>query len=104
MENETVNPLKTPGDNCEHHDGHGTQQLSVVCAIVMLLAFWVDQTPQRCCAFCRAVWAKLGSKRLLWARMRALFYADAFAALRQRFATLWSGFKKSSPMLAMDAS
>jgi hypothetical protein len=41
----------------------------------MMLAFLVDQTQQLCCALFRAVWAKLGSKRLLWERMRALFYS-----------------------------
>jgi hypothetical protein len=74
MENETCNTLKNQGDNFEHNYGHGKQNLSVVFATMMLLAFLVDQTPQLCCALCRAVWAKLGSKRLLWERMRALFY------------------------------
>jgi hypothetical protein len=27
-----------------------------------------------CCALFQAVWARLGSKRMLWERMRALFY------------------------------
>jgi hypothetical protein len=40
--------------------------LSVVFATVMILALLVDQTEQRCCALFQAVWAKLGSKRLLW--------------------------------------
>jgi hypothetical protein len=64
-ENETCNTLKNQGDTFEHHDGHGPQNLSVVFAMVMRLAFVVDQTQQRCCPFCRAVWATLGSKRLL---------------------------------------
>jgi hypothetical protein len=74
MENETCNTLKNQGDNFEHNYGHGTQNLSVVFAIVIMLAFLVDQTQQLCCALFQAVWAKLGSKRLLWERMRALFY------------------------------
>ena len=45
------------------------RNLSVVFAMVMLLAFLVDQTQQLCCALFQAVWAKLGSKRLLWERM-----------------------------------
>ena len=70
--NETFNPLKNQGYHFEHHDGHGQQNLSVVCALLMLLAFWVDQTQQRCGALFQAVWTTLGSKRLLWERMRAL--------------------------------
>jgi hypothetical protein len=74
MENETFKTLKNQGDHFEHNDGHGTQNLSVVCAMVMMLAFLVDQTQQRCCALFQAVWAQLGSTRLLWERMRALCY------------------------------
>ncbi len=46
----------------------------MVLAMLLKLAFGVDQTQQRCCGLVQAVWAKLGSKRLLWERMRALFY------------------------------
>jgi hypothetical protein len=74
MENATFNTLKNQGYNFAHHDGHGQQNLSVVFAMLMLWAFLVDQAQQRCCALWQAVWTKLGSKRLLWERMRALFY------------------------------
>ena len=83
--NETCNTLKNQGYNFEHNYGHGTQNLSVVFAVVMMLAFLVDQTQQLCCALFRAVWTKMGSKRLLWERMRALFYDYAFASMRQLF-------------------
>jgi len=73
--NETCNTLKNQGDNFDHHYGHGEQNLSGVLAVLMRLAFLVDQTQQRCCALLRAVWEKLGSNRLLWERMRALFFA-----------------------------
>jgi Transposase DDE domain len=73
IENETFNTLKNQGYNFEHNDGHGAQHLSVVFATLRMLAFLVDQTQQRCCALFQAVWAKLGSKRLRWERMRALF-------------------------------
>ena len=33
-----------------------------------------DLVMEICCALFRAVWRKLGSKRLVWERMRALFY------------------------------
>ncbi len=104
IENETFNTLKNQGYNFEHNYGHGEQNLSVVFATVMMLAFLVDQTQQLCCALFQAVWAKLGSKRLLWERMRALFYDYAFASMRQLFEALWYGFKKSSPIVAIDSS
>jgi hypothetical protein len=80
--NETFNTLKNQGYHLEHNDGHGEQHLSVVFATLMMLAFLVDQTQQRCCALCRAVWTKLGSKRLLWERMRALFYTRSSSFFR----------------------
>src|ERR687885_713851 len=104
IENETFNTLKNQGYNFEHNYGHGTQNLSVVFAMLMTLAFLVDQTQQLCCALFQAVWAKLGSKRLLWERMRALFYDYAFASMRQLFEALLYGFKKSSPIVAINSS
>ncbi len=104
IENETFNTLKNQGYNFEHNYGHGMQNLSVVFAMLMMLAFLVDQTQQLCCALFRAVWAKLGSKRMLWERVRALFYDYAFASMRQLFEALFDGFKKSSPIIAIDSS
>ena len=99
IENETFNTLKNQGYNFEHNYGHGEQHLSVVFALLRMLAFLVDQAQQLCCALFQAVWAKLGSTRLLWERMRALFYDYAFASMRQLFEALWYGFKKSSPLV-----
>jgi hypothetical protein len=104
IENETFNTLKNQGYNFEHNYGHGEQHLSVVFAMLMMLAFLVDQTQQLCCALLQAVWAKLGSKRLLWERMRALFYDYALQSMRQLLETLWYGLKKLQPLLAVDSS
>jgi hypothetical protein len=104
IENETFNTLKNQGYHFEHNYGHGTQNLSVVFAMVMLLAFLVDQTQQLCCALFQAVWAKLGSKRLLWERMRALFYDYALVSMRQLLEALLHGLKKSPPIFASDSS
>lgn len=104
IENETFNTLKNQGYNFEHNYGHGAQHLSVVFAMLMMLAFLVDQTQQLCCALFQAVWAKLGSKRLLWERMRALFYDYALASMRQLFEALLYGFKKARPLIGTDSS
>jgi Transposase DDE domain len=104
IENETFNTLKNQGYNFEHNYGHGEDNLSVVFAMLMMLAFLVDQTQQLGCALFQAVWTKLGSKRRLWERMRALFYDYAFASMRQLFEALLYGFKKSSPLVAVDSS
>ncbi len=104
IENETCNTLKNQGYHFAHTYGHGTQHLSVVCATIMMLAFLVDQTQQLCCALFRAVWAKLGSKRLLWERMRALFYDYALRSMRHLLETLFYGLKKLQPLWAVDSS
>jgi hypothetical protein len=104
IENETCNTLKNQGYNFEHNSGHGEQHLSVVFARVMLLAFLVDQAQQLCCALFQAVWAKLGSKRLLWERLRALFYDYALESMRQLLEALFYGLKKSKPILVVDSS
>ncbi|HEY5869577.1 MAG TPA: hypothetical protein VI542_29115 [Candidatus Tectomicrobia bacterium] len=44
IDNETFTTLKNQGYNFEHNYGHGEQHLSVVFAIVRMLAFLVDQT------------------------------------------------------------
>jgi len=103
-ENETFNTLKNQGYNFEHNYGHGTHNLSVVFAVVMMLAFLVDQTQQLCCALFRAVWTKMGSKRLLWERMRALFYTYRLDSMREVWAALLYGFEKSPPVVYLDTS
>ena len=104
IENETFNTLKNQGYHFEHNYGHGEQHLSVVFATLMMLAFLVDQTQQLCCALFRAVWAKLGSKRLLWERMRALFYSYALTSMRELWEALWYGYERHRPLLRTDTS
>jgi hypothetical protein len=104
IENETFNTLKNQGYHFEHNYGHGEQYLSVVFAMLMMLAFLVDQAQQLCCALFRAVWTKLGSKRMLWERMRALFYDYALTSMRQLFEALLYSFQKSSPLVTIDST
>jgi hypothetical protein len=103
IENETFNTLKNQGYNFEHNYGHGEQNLSVVFAAMMMLAFLVDQTQQLCCALFRAVWAKLGSKRLLWERLRALFYDYHLESMRELLEALLYGYQKHRPILITDS-
>ena len=104
IENETFNTLKNQGYHFEHNFGHGYQHLSVVFAVLMMLAFFVDQVQQLCCPLFQAVWAKLGSKRRLWERLRALFYDYALESMRQLFEALFYGLKKPAPVFAVDSS
>ncbi len=74
IENETFNTLKNQGYHFEHNYGHGNQNLSVVLAMLMMLAFLVDQTQQLCCPQFAAAWKKCISKRALWERVREIFH------------------------------
>jgi hypothetical protein len=47
--------------------------------------------------------AKWGSKRLLWEKMRAYFYAYALESMRHLFEVLYDGLNKSTPILASDS-
>ena len=80
------------------------QHLSVVFALLMMLAFLVDQVQQLCCPLFQAAWAKMGSKRRLWERMRALFYDYALESMRQLLEALFYGLKKPAPVFAVDSS
>lgn len=104
IDHETFNTLKNQGDNFEHNYGHGEQHLSVGFAMLMMLAFLVDQTQQVCWALLRAVWHQRGSKRLLWERLRALFFDYALESMRQLLEALLYGLKKSPPVVAVDSS
>lgn len=93
IENETFNTLKNQGYHFEHNYGHGQQNLSVVLAMVMMLAFLVDQAQQLACALFQAVLKKEGSRKSLWDHMRALFYTLEFASLEDIFRALLYGYK-----------
>jgi hypothetical protein len=104
IEKERFNTLKNQGYHFEHNFGHGYQHLSVVFATLMMLAFLVDQVQQLCWPLFQAAWARWGSKRLLWEKMRALFYDYALESMRHLLEALCYGLKQSAPTLATDSS
>ena len=93
IENETFNTLKNQGYNFEHNYGHGQQNLSVNFALLMMLAFLVDQVQQLAFPLFQAVLKKEGSRKRLWQHMRALFYTLEFASLEDIFRALLYGYK-----------
>ena len=98
IENETFNTLKNQGYHFEHNYGHGEQHLSVVFAMLMMLAFLVDQTQQICCPLFQAVHKKLGSKRVLWERLRSHFYHFEFSSMRQLYEVVLYDLAKELPL------
>jgi len=104
IENETFNTLKNQGYHYEHNYGHGQQNLSVVFAMLMMLAFLVDQTQQRCCGLFRAVWKKLGSKRALWEQLRSHFLHFTFRSMRQLYEAMLYDLAKGVPLPTLDST
>lgn len=102
IENETFNTLKNQGYRLEHNYGHGEKNLSVNLALLMMLAFLVDQVMQLCDPLFRAAWQKLGSKRLLWERLRGLFYDYQLCSLREVYEALLYGLLR--PRLKFNTS
>jgi DDE family transposase len=91
IENETFNTLKNQGYHLEHNYGHGEQNLSVVLALLMMLAFLVDQTQQLCCPLFQAAWHKLGTKRHLWEELRHHFRVLLFHSMAELLTALIRG-------------
>jgi len=73
IENETFNTLKNQGYNLEHNYGHGKQHLSTVFAMLMMLAFLIDQIQECYCEFFQKAKEKTKARIHLWTRMQALF-------------------------------
>jgi len=46
----------------------------------------------------------MGSKRLLWERIRSLFYTYRLDSMRELFAAPSYGFEKSRPILTINTS
>jgi hypothetical protein len=70
----------------------------------MMLAFLVDQTHQLCCPLFRAVWNKLGSKRMLWERIRSFFLEYVVYSMREIFEALGYGYDRPRPVFTIDSS
>jgi hypothetical protein len=93
IENETFNTLKNQGYHFEHNYGHGVQSLATVLALLMFLAFTVDQIQQRCCRFFRLLWKGLGTKAKLWASLRNLFNTIVFKSMEALYRRMASNYR-----------
>jgi hypothetical protein len=97
IENETFNTLKNQGYHFEHNYGHGEKNLSVVFALLMMLAFLVDQVQQLCCPLFQATWKKVGTKRALWERLRSHFWHFVFPSVQQLYQVILYDLAKELP-------
>lgn len=73
VENETFNTLKNQGYNFEHNYGHGENNLSVVLAFLMFLAFAVDQLQMASCKVFQAAAHTSKTLKRLWVKIMSWF-------------------------------
>jgi hypothetical protein len=94
IENETFNTLKNQGYHFEHNYGHGENNLCTVFALLMMLAFLIDQVQQKCNPLFRAAWTKKGPKCALWEAMRNLFAEFEVLSMRQIYEAIAYGHER----------
>lgn len=91
VENETFNTLKNQGYQFEHNFGHGKKNLHTVFALLMMLAFLLDQVQEAACGLFQAAMTAMLTRRAFWERMRSFFHiylihswSDLFTAMSRR--------------------
>lgn len=94
IENETYNTLKNQGYHFEHNYGHGYEHLAVVLALLMLLAFLIDQVQQKCNSLFQKAWQQKGSKKELWEAVRQLFASFEVSSMAEIYEGIAFGFKR----------
>lgn len=74
IENETFNTLKNQGYQFEHNFGHGYKHLSHVFAMLMLLAFCMDQIQEMACKHFQKALRRVKRRSYLWKRVMSVFF------------------------------
>ena len=97
IENETFNTLKNQGYQFEHNFGHGNNNLSVIFALLMMLAFLVDQTMQLCDPLFTAALKHVRRKIRLWENVRSIFRYVQVTSMRQLFELMLADYKATLP-------
>jgi len=91
IENETFNTLKNQGYKFEHNYGHGKKNLSTIFAMLMMLAFLIDQTQQLCCGLFQAAQKKYHAKTVLWEKQKNVFSMFRLDSWRMLYEALARG-------------
>lgn len=91
VENETFNTLKNQGYHLEHNYGHGKQNLTTVLALLMFLAFTVDQIQEACCGLFGAAVKRTGRRIRLWESIRSHLRHFEFSSFADLYTAIASG-------------
>ena len=93
IENETFNTLKNQGYNFEHNYGHGKKNLCSVLALLMMLAFLVDQIQQGWNELFQTAWRKNQTRIALWEKVRQKFNEYAVASMEMIYKLIIGSLK-----------
>ena len=94
IENETFNTLKNQDYHFTHNYGHGKKNLSVNLAVIMMLAFLIDQVLEISCNLFQGALQKKKTRIGLWAGIRELFNTYLFDSMNQIYEAILFGHKK----------
>ena len=93
VENETFNTLKNQGYQFEHNFGHGQKNLHTIFALLMMLAFLIEQLQEATCGLFQKVMKHKKTRRAFWEVMKAFFYTYFIDSWKDLFIALGPGFK-----------
>jgi len=93
IENETFNTLKNQGYNFKHNFGHGHNNLCTNFALLMMLAFLIDQVQQLCNELFQKALKKSEWKKYLWDDVRSFFRTMPFDSMEMVYNAIIYGFK-----------
>ncbi len=93
IENETFNTLKNQGYKFEHNF-----------ALLMMLAFLIDQVQEIGCQLFQAVLGKKGRRIRLWKTMKSYFHTLVFDSWKMLLETILYGFKINGFTILYDSS
>ena len=99
IENETFNTLKNQGYHFEHNFGHGYNNLCSIFALLMMLAFLVDQSLQISCNLFNAAMKECKSRTNFWHKVRCYFIGYMFESMNEIYDAIVYGIQKQKPMI-----
>jgi len=95
IENDTFNTIKNQGYHFSHNFGHGYQHLCSVFGMLMMLAFFIDQVQEHCCALFKNARKKFRTKKALWVTMKSLFLGYSINSWEDLFNAIANGYKET---------
>ncbi len=104
IENETFNTLKNQGYNFEHNFGHGHKNLSTNFAILMMLAFLIDQVQELCCKLFQAAKDARVNRKSFWEKMRAMFTVAPIDSWETLYRAIAFGYKHPGLIILTNSS